>query len=245
MIYPPKLTIAALMGLVVLCAATFAALRTSSPYGASVMVSLTILVLLGSVVASLWGRHRAGWSGFAMFGWGYFLLTFTAPFRDVVRPHLLTSVAIVESYRHLHPEVRVEVTDLTRLPGAGVPIGPSQLATGGPDQMPAPQFVAVAGGGPLPIIPITYPGVGVSSYVPAGPNRFYTFECSAHAACTLACAGLGACSPPGSPVEPRRDPREAGCEAMPPVDPRSGFPDTASRRLGLHPIGTSGRTLPA
>jgi hypothetical protein len=27
--------------------------------------------------------------------------------------------------------------------------------------------------------------------VPSGPNRFYTFECSAHAAFTLAFAGLG------------------------------------------------------
>ena len=55
---PPKLTIAALMGLVILCAASFAALRTSPPYWASWMVSLTVLVLLGSVVASLWGSQQ-------------------------------------------------------------------------------------------------------------------------------------------------------------------------------------------
>src|SRR5204863_2458583 len=100
------------------------------------------------------------------------------------------SVAVVESYRHLHPEVRVEVTDLTPLPGAGVPIGPASLATGGPEHLPAPQFVAVAQGGPRPIIPVALPG-GSRSYVPAGPNRVYTFECSAHAAFTLAFAGLG------------------------------------------------------
>jgi len=185
MTHPPRLTIAALIGLVALCAVTFAALRTSSPYWASAMVSLTILVLLGSVVASVWGRHRALWSGFAIFGWGYFLLAFCSPFRDVVRPHMLTSVAIVESYRHIHPEVRLEVTDLTPLPAAGVPVGSSSLAMGGPQHNPAPQFVAVAGGGPQPIIPLA------SGYVPAGPNRFYTFECSAHAAFTLAFAGFG------------------------------------------------------
>ena len=56
---PPKFTIAALMGLVALCAATFAALRTSSPHWASAMVSVTVLVLLGSVVASLrWPPSR-------------------------------------------------------------------------------------------------------------------------------------------------------------------------------------------
>jgi hypothetical protein len=183
---PLRIPISALIGLVAFCAASFAALRTSSPYWASAMVNLTLLALLGSVVASLWGRHRAGWSGFAVFGWGYFVLTFTSPFRDVVRPHLVTSVAIVESYRHLHPEVRVEVTDLAYLPGAGVPVRSTEVAIGGPAHMPAPQFVAVAGGGPRPIIS-TPVGVGV----PFGPNQFYTFECSAHAAFTLAFAGLG------------------------------------------------------
>ena len=123
---------------------------------------------------------------------GYFLLAFASPFRDVVKPHLLPSVAAVESYRHLHPEVRIEVTDLTPLPGAGVPVGPSLLGTGGPAHLPAPQFVAVAGGGPQPIIPITFPGpLGSIPYVPAGPNHFYTFECSTHAAFTLALAWLG------------------------------------------------------
>jgi hypothetical protein len=192
MLRMPRINISTLIGLVVLCAATFAALRTSSPYWASAMVSFTVLALLGSVVACLWSRHRAGWSGFAVFGWGYFLLTFTSPFRDVVKPHLLTSVAIVESYRHLHPEVRVEVTDLTYLRGAGVPIGSSEVAMGGPPQMPAPQFVAIAGGGPRPIMHVNSTGGGGgSAAVPAGPNRFYTFECTAHAGFTLAMAGLG------------------------------------------------------
>jgi hypothetical protein len=189
---PPRLTIAAVMGLVALFAMTFAALRSSAAYWASTMVTVTVLALLASVVSGLLGRDRARSLGFAVFGWGYFLLTFTSPFRDVVRPHLITSVVIVESYRHLHPEVRVEVTDLTPLLGAGVPIGGSSLATGGPPYMAAPQFVAVAGGGPQPIIPITFPNaISPHLYVPAGPNRFYSFECSAHAAFTLAFAGLG------------------------------------------------------
>jgi hypothetical protein len=158
------------------------------------MVSLTVLALLGSVVAGLWGRHRAGWSGFAIFGWGYFLLTFTSPFRDVVRPHLLTSVAIVESYGKLHPEVRVEMTEVTLLPGAGMPMGPTSLATSSPAHMPAPQFITVAGGGPRPILPTPFPGnqpIASYSYVPSGQNQFYSFECSAHAGFTLAFAGLG------------------------------------------------------
>lgn len=188
---PPRLTIAALMLLVVFCAATFAALRTSSPYAASAMVSLTVLALLGSVVAGIWGRDRAGWSGFAIFGWGYFLLAFASPFREVVRPHLFTSVAIVESYRYLRPDVRIETMEMTRLPQAGMPIGPRMFTIAAPEQLPAPQFIAVAGGGPRPIIPIAgFSGSSVSN-IPSGPNHFYSFECSAHAGFTLAFAALG------------------------------------------------------
>jgi hypothetical protein len=116
---------------------------------------------------------------------GYFLLAFGSPFRDVVKPHLLTSVAIVESYHHIHPDGPLNVMELTRLPQPGAPVGPASLSEVIPD-LPAPQFIAVAGEGPEPII---FGGNG--SYVPASPNRFYTFECSAHAAFALAIAGIG------------------------------------------------------
>ena len=59
----PRINVSTLMGLVALCAMALAALRTSSPYWASAMVSVTVLVLLGSVVASLRGRHRAAGPG--------------------------------------------------------------------------------------------------------------------------------------------------------------------------------------
>ena len=54
-------------------------------------------------------------------------------------------VAIAESYRHVHPEVRVEVTDMTDLPGAGEPMQKTTLSISGPAHLPAPQFVPVAG----------------------------------------------------------------------------------------------------
>ena len=45
MIRPPRLSLAMLIGPVAFCAATLAALRSSSPYWASALVSLTVLVL--------------------------------------------------------------------------------------------------------------------------------------------------------------------------------------------------------
>jgi len=44
MTHPLRLTISAPLGLVAICAATLAVLRTSSPYGASAMVSLMVMV---------------------------------------------------------------------------------------------------------------------------------------------------------------------------------------------------------
>ena len=54
------------------------------------------------------------------------------------------------------------------------------LSMGGPPQLPAPQFVTVAGEGPQPIIRDNFAGQNFA-YVPSGPNRFYSYECSAQA----------------------------------------------------------------
>ena len=198
MTHPPRLTVAALIGLVAFCAASFAALRTSSPYWASAMVSLTVLALLGSVVACVWGRHRVGWSGFAIFGWGYFILAFCSPFRDVVRPHMLTSVAIVESYRHVHPEVRLDMMNLARLPLAGVPVGPALLVERIP-HLPAPQFVAVAEAGPNRLSTAATAPTSPPAQTASTPSSArLTPRSRSHS------PGSAGCSPPSSPIEPRR-----------------------------------------
>jgi hypothetical protein len=129
--------------------------------------------------------------GFAVFGWGYFLMALASPFHGVVRPHLLTSVGIAETYERLYPDVRVEVTDVAPLPGAGVPVGPTSASISGPPQLAAPQFVAVAGGGPSPVMEVKWVTGSSNYYVPSGPNRFYSFECSVHAAFSLVLAAAG------------------------------------------------------
>ena len=62
----PRLTLAALTTPITFFAVTYAALRISSPYCVSAMLSLSTLALLGSVVMSLLGQHRVGWSSFAI-----------------------------------------------------------------------------------------------------------------------------------------------------------------------------------
>jgi hypothetical protein len=67
---PPRITIGALMRLVVACGCGMAVLRYASPLWSDVTFGGTLLVLLTAVVAAVKGRHRTAWLGFAVFGWG-------------------------------------------------------------------------------------------------------------------------------------------------------------------------------
>jgi hypothetical protein len=69
-----RLTVAGLMGGVGVVAAGLAAVRLASPLALDLVAGAILLALavglLGMVVAA---EPRAGWRGFALFGWGYFL----------------------------------------------------------------------------------------------------------------------------------------------------------------------------
>lgn len=72
----PRISILALIAGVVACGVAFAALRTGSDYWLSAFYTMTVGLLLGAVIAARYrrGRGRAFWFGFAVFGWGLFLL---------------------------------------------------------------------------------------------------------------------------------------------------------------------------
>ncbi len=75
-----RVSISALMLVVVLFALEFAALRSGSQLWFSVVYTLTALLLMFAIVASKYGRRAARpfWFGFAAFGWGYLLLVMIA-----------------------------------------------------------------------------------------------------------------------------------------------------------------------
>jgi hypothetical protein len=75
---PPRLSIAALMGCVLLAALGFAVLRYPTEWSASIIFCLTCGILCLAVVGACFkqGRERAWWVGFAVFGWGYLTFTF-------------------------------------------------------------------------------------------------------------------------------------------------------------------------
>ena len=73
-----RTTILGLMGLVLLMALGFAALRSASLLWASAMFTTAVIVLSASVLGVFANRgpSRLPWLGFATFGWIYFLMTF-------------------------------------------------------------------------------------------------------------------------------------------------------------------------
>ena len=72
----PRASILGLIAAVVASAVAFAALRTGSEYWLSAFYTLTVVMLLFAVIAARYrrGPARAFWFGFAVFGWGFFLL---------------------------------------------------------------------------------------------------------------------------------------------------------------------------
>jgi hypothetical protein len=97
----------------------FAALRSGSDLWFSTVYTLTIAALLVATLAARFRRGNEGafWFGFAVFGWGFFVLDFGAAlhssggfsgggFRDKVNQDLLTSkaIAIVIPYLRSQPD---------------------------------------------------------------------------------------------------------------------------------------------
>jgi hypothetical protein len=79
-----RYSISALMGLVVAAAIWFAALREGSEAWASVIFAATVIILLMAIPLVIYshGAIRATWVGFTLFGWAYFVFTFSPWFGE-------------------------------------------------------------------------------------------------------------------------------------------------------------------
>src|SRR5262249_6083469 len=84
-----RFTIAGLLGLVVVTAVAFAALREATAQWDSVVFTLVVFLLFGSVLLAVHraGASRAYWLGFALFGVGYLV----ASLIPLVEARLVTS----------------------------------------------------------------------------------------------------------------------------------------------------------
>jgi hypothetical protein len=118
----PRVSILGLIAGVVACGVAFAALRLGSDYWLSAFYTMTVALLLFAVVAARYrrGTSRAFWFGFAVFGWGMFLLGsnpwmprsgFDGEFSNDINPNLLTTRLI----QFVVVKIRMGTDDLQRI----------------------------------------------------------------------------------------------------------------------------------
>src|SRR5689334_12956654 len=86
-------TIAGLMLVVLVVAVAAAALRDASDAWAGGLLLLTLLILGTAVIGVAYRREgrRAFWFGYALFGWGYLVLSQAPWFAEQVQPRLPTT----------------------------------------------------------------------------------------------------------------------------------------------------------
>jgi hypothetical protein len=101
----PRVSLAGLMGFILVCGLGIAALRDASETWAGVMLLATLGLLAAAVLGVVYrrGGRRARWLGFALFGWGYLVLTFGPWFVSEVRPKLPTSKLLNDLHARLNP----------------------------------------------------------------------------------------------------------------------------------------------
>src|SRR5262249_4847118 len=94
----PRISIVGMMGIVLFVALSLAAFGGATVFWASVMFTLTVATLCAATTWAILrrGTPRRFWTGFAIFGWAYLLLTF-GPWPNgngVSTPPLLTRALI-------------------------------------------------------------------------------------------------------------------------------------------------------
>jgi hypothetical protein len=86
-----RFTVANILALVAALAAGMAALRDGSDLALRAVYTLTLVVLFVGLLGALVRREKAGWIGFALFGWGYALLACVPAIEGAIEPTLLTT----------------------------------------------------------------------------------------------------------------------------------------------------------
>ena len=104
---PKRLSILAMMAIIVMIALAFAALRNPTVLGASLIFMATVAFLATAILGAIArrGRARLTWAGVAVFGWAYLAMSF-GPFPNTngaICPPFPTQI-LLESVRHVREE---------------------------------------------------------------------------------------------------------------------------------------------
>jgi hypothetical protein len=96
-----RTSIASIMVLILFLAVASAALRSASETWDGILLVVVLGMLAVSVLGVVYrrGNQRAGWLGFALFGWGYLTLASGPWFATEVQPRLPTTQLLAYLYR--------------------------------------------------------------------------------------------------------------------------------------------------
>ena len=123
-----RFSLAGVLGFVAVFAIGLAALVNATTVWAGVAFTLTIGTLLASVLAViLRGWRRGGWLGFALFGWGYFLLGNLSSLGLAPNSWLLPDAAAEWAFSKANPMPVPPASFSTNVPGS-VPMTPEASA---------------------------------------------------------------------------------------------------------------------
>jgi hypothetical protein len=106
-----RLSIAGLMGFVVVVAIGIGGLKAADPIWASSCYTLAFFSLIASVILAIQRRERkrAFWVGFAVAGWPFFYLSMQQITVNGTRPQLLTELLLLKA-ESLFPVVPLSIT---------------------------------------------------------------------------------------------------------------------------------------
>jgi hypothetical protein len=100
----PRVSIASLLAVVAVAALGFAAVTVASPIWVGLVTSLTWFLIVAALLGVLFGRgsRRVFWTGFALLGWSYLILTHHPTTVTFIRPYLLATRLFETLYPILH-----------------------------------------------------------------------------------------------------------------------------------------------
>jgi hypothetical protein len=183
----PRFSVSSVLAGIALIGGALAALKSTSTWLAAILVTLVFLLLLTSLLGAILGSQRRAWLGFAVFGWGYWIVAFGPWFQDSLRPALATSLGILDGFGLLHGNDNLPAPPR---PG-GIPSGIAITnATERVSWGAMPRLFSIDGRGDAGHTPVVRP-VGAFMMTMASPT-YLAFERTVHALMTVVFGVVGA-----------------------------------------------------
>ncbi|MDB5352859.1 MAG: hypothetical protein JWN86_4106 [Planctomycetota bacterium] len=183
-----RFSIAGLMVVVLVSGVAVAALKNASDAWAGVLLLLTLLLLGISLLGILHrrGGARAFWQGFAIFGWGYLVLSQAPWIADQVGPRLPTTQLLAYAHEKAHPspETRGTFQFVAQLTGNSQVQTPQATVTLGTP--PSGNLIVSGVNRPAPAVPVQ-----TLSFLSITQTNLEQFKHVGHCLFTLLAALIG------------------------------------------------------